>query len=237
MLRTCDVAVYRCVLEVHAIAAKKEEGSGEFAVAMTAGERQRFLQGIKAKPSEYYTMLGTVNAERSDCSRPADRVSIHDGIRGSVGFARLSRMVFMVLEEWMEGQLRQQAESCIHEGEETKAMEWKETLGRVMSDQGRHDEALAMQEIVLEFRRRVLPADNPSIGEGRVWGVLRGECGECCCACSFGGCYAALMRLICRHGHEQSWFVIQLPRKALGSACDAGERAGVQGSRAACGPS
>jgi hypothetical protein len=160
------------VLEVHAIAAKKEEGSGEFAVAMTAGERQRFLQGIKAKPSEYYNMLGTVNAERSDCSRPADRVSIHDGIRGSVGFARLSRMVFRVLEEWMEGQLRKQAESCIDEGEETKAMEWKETLGTVMSDQGRHNEALAMRESVLEFYRRVLPADHPLIGEGREWGVL-----------------------------------------------------------------
>ena len=168
LLKAVNVVVCRCVLELHAIAARKAEGGGEFAVGMTAEERQHFLQGIQADPGEYYNMLGTVNAERSDCSRPADRVSIHDGIRGSVGFARLSRMVFRVLEEWMEGQLRKQAESCIDEGEETKAMEWKETLGRVMSDQGRHDEALAMQEIVLEFRRRVLPADNPSIGEGRV---------------------------------------------------------------------
>ncbi len=29
-----------------------------------------------------------------------------------------------------------------------------------------------MGESVLEFYRRVLPADHPSIGEGRVWGVL-----------------------------------------------------------------
>ena len=33
----------------------------------------------------------------------------------------------------------------------------------------RHSEALAMQESVLEFRRRVLPAEHPHIGEGRVW--------------------------------------------------------------------
>ena len=33
---------------------------------------------------------------------------------------------------------------------------------------GRHSEALAMQESVLEFRRRVLPAEHPSIGEGHV---------------------------------------------------------------------
>jgi len=29
-----------------------------------------------------------------------------------------------------------------------------------------------MQESVLEFYRRVLPADHPLIGEGREWGVL-----------------------------------------------------------------
>jgi hypothetical protein len=31
---------------------------------------------------------------------------------------------------------------------------------------GRHADALAMFERVLEFQRRVLPADHPSIGEG-----------------------------------------------------------------------
>jgi hypothetical protein len=169
LLKAVNVVVCRCVLELHAIAAKKAEGSGEFAVAMTAEERQRFLQGIQADPGEYYTMLGTVDAERSECSRPADRVSIHDGIRGSVGFARLNRMVFGVLEEWMEGQLQTQAALCEEAGEKAEAMEWKGTLARVLGDQGRYKEALAMQESVLEFRRRVLPEDHPDIGEGHVW--------------------------------------------------------------------
>jgi hypothetical protein len=31
---------------------------------------------------------------------------------------------------------------------------------------GRHADALAMMEQVLEFRRRVLPANHPDIGEG-----------------------------------------------------------------------
>ena len=31
---------------------------------------------------------------------------------------------------------------------------------------GRHADALAMKEQVLEFRRRVLPANHPEIGEG-----------------------------------------------------------------------
>ena len=33
---------------------------------------------------------------------------------------------------------------------------------------GRHSDALAMKEIVLEFRRRVLPAEHPHIGKGHV---------------------------------------------------------------------
>ena len=42
-------------------------------------------------------------------------------------------------------------------------------LAGTYSDLGRHSEALAMQESVLEFYRRVLPAEHPDIGEGRVW--------------------------------------------------------------------
>ena len=137
-------------------------------MAMTADERLRFLRGIRADPGEYYNMLGTVNAERSDCSRPDDRVSIHEGIRCSVGFAQLSRMVFGVLEEWMEGQLRGQAAACSETGDESEATGWKATLARVLKDQGRHNEAVVMQESVLEFRRRVLPADHPDIGERRA---------------------------------------------------------------------
>jgi len=168
LLNAVNVIVYRCVLELHAIAATKEESRGEFAVGMTAGERQRFLRGIKADPREYYNMLGTVNAERSECSRPDDRVSIHDGIRGSVGFVRLSRMVFGVLEEWMEGQLRAQVAFCEEACQEQEAMDWNETLASVLSDQGRHSDAVKMKQRVLEFNRRVLPADHPKIGEGRV---------------------------------------------------------------------
>ncbi len=34
---------------------------------------------------------------------------------------------------------------------------------------GRHADALALHERVLEFRRRVLPENHPDIGEGDVW--------------------------------------------------------------------
>jgi hypothetical protein len=39
-------------------------------------------------------------------------------------------------------------------------------LAQTYSALGRHADALAMKERALEFRRRVLPADHPDIGEG-----------------------------------------------------------------------
>jgi hypothetical protein len=42
-------------------------------------------------------------------------------------------------------------------------------LASTYSDLGRHADALAMQERVLELYRRVLPEDHPDIGEGHVW--------------------------------------------------------------------
>ena len=42
-------------------------------------------------------------------------------------------------------------------------------LAGTYSKLGRHADALAMQERVLEFSRRVLPEDHPDIGEGHVW--------------------------------------------------------------------
>ena len=41
-------------------------------------------------------------------------------------------------------------------------------LANSYSALGRHEEALAMTERVLEFTRRVLPENHPDIGEGLV---------------------------------------------------------------------
>ncbi len=39
-------------------------------------------------------------------------------------------------------------------------------LAETYRDLGRHTDAVAMGEQVLEFQRRVLPANHPDIGEG-----------------------------------------------------------------------
>lgn len=159
----------RCVLELHAIALKKSEGAGEFAVAMTAEERQRFVRGIAIDHNEYFRMLGSVNAEKSECSRPVDRDMIHAGIRDTVGFRKLSRMLFGVMEEWMEGQLRERVEESVKDCDENLSLRWETTLANVLAQQGKHGDALVLFERVLEARRRILPEDDPDIGE------------RCCC--------------------------------------------------------
>ena len=131
---------------------------------MTAQENQRFMTGIRHDHKQYYSMLGRVNAEASDCSRAADRESIHEGIRCSVGFGKLSRMVFGVMEGWMEERLRGQAGASAAAGDEEGAMGWNATLANILSEQGRHDEVVAIREADLKHRRRVLPENHPDIG-------------------------------------------------------------------------
>ena len=154
----------RCVLELHAIASKKEEGEGRFAVAMTAQENGRFLWSIAQKHSEYYDMLGRVNVETSECSRASDRESIHEGIRHSVGFAKLSRMVFGVMEGWMEERLRGQAAECAAAGDARMAMFWNAQLSSILSKQGRSNDAVVLQEAFLKHMPRLVPENDPNIG-------------------------------------------------------------------------
>ena len=90
---------------------------------------------------------------------------------------------------------------------------------------GRHEDALAMKERVLEFRRRVLPENHPDIGEGRVGS------GVACGLLIVRG--RGLLIVTCRPGHGQSCHVILRSREARGCACDAGKGAGVQASCAA----
>lgn len=152
----------RCVLEVHAIA-KKQDG-GTFAVAMTEHEKNRFLRGIWKDPGLYYRMLGTINLEDSVCSRPADRLCIHAGIRNSVGFRELGRMVFGVMEKWIVQEIERQCLAEQNEGNDLVAMQWTNKLACVLRDQGRLDEALVLGERALETARRFFDEKNRRLG-------------------------------------------------------------------------
>ena len=152
------------MLELHAIASKKQESGARFAIAMTAQENRRFLTGIERDHNQYYNMLGRVNAEASNCSKAEDRESILENIRHTVGFSDLNRMLFKVLEGWMEEQLQGQATALLAAGDEEMAMAWKATLANVLMLQGRNEEAAEISEACLKFFRNALPENHPVIG-------------------------------------------------------------------------
>jgi hypothetical protein len=154
------------VLELHAIANKKAEGGGEFAVAMTASEKQRFLADLAGGKfqraerirtvgsSQYIQMLGRVDSERSQCSRPKDLETIFEGIRSSVGFEKLNRMVFGVVEEWMVGQLRAEIIASRDRGDDFRAISLNEGLSMLLSDLGRDKDALELDKEALIYYNR-----------------------------------------------------------------------------------
>ncbi len=152
-------------MELHAIAEKIKEAHGNFAVAMTREERQRFLNSISQDHRAYYAMLGTVNAESSECSRPSDRECIHSSIRNSVGFVTLSRMVFGVMESWMVGEMQAAAADRLAHGDELGSIQWSCNLANVLSEQGRHADALVLREHALHCIQRLLPEHHPDIGD------------------------------------------------------------------------
>ena len=80
---------------------------------MTAREQQRFLEGIGRDAGAYYNMLGSVRGRDSDCSRPEDRASIHQGVAESIGFGALDRTCFGLLESWMERLLETQVKQSL----------------------------------------------------------------------------------------------------------------------------
>ncbi len=130
---------------------------------MTDKERGRFLSEMSSSTQIYYNMLGRVDAERSDCSRASDRTSIHDAIRSTVGFAKLNRMVIEVLEGWMDKELRQQlAASEASNGDgNANPTAWKHTLGIVLHQQGRFQEATELMEASLKLVQAAYGDDDP----------------------------------------------------------------------------
>jgi hypothetical protein len=160
------------VLELHAIAAKKEESCATFDVAMTREEQRRFVSGMSGDvEGAYLDMLGRVDSKTSECSRTSDQESIHAAIRDTVGFGKLNRMLFEVMEGWAEGQLRARADEKMAAGEVLEAMDCNRSLASFLKQQGKYDGALLLEKQILEVYQDELDAGDPGIGRvARVCG-------------------------------------------------------------------
>ena len=148
-----------CLIELYAC---RSSGS-RFGVAFPPAERARFLQDITTRPAAFYDMLGTVNTERSECSREEDRRRIFAAVRGlDGGFSGLDRSVLSTMTEWLQRQLEEEAEGAIARGQEDVECSMKEALADILCQKGEYDRALPLYEECLAKSKRVLGEDHPS---------------------------------------------------------------------------
>ncbi len=199
---------------MHAIAAIKEDASGTFAVAMTREEQTRFVTGMSGDvEGAYLDMLGRVDSEASECSRPSDQRSIHAAIRDTVGFGKLNRMLFDVMEGWVEGQLRERAGVQMAEGNVLEAMDCNRSLASFLKQQGKYDAALVLEKQILEVYERNLNASDAAIGNQRANA-------DCVCAV-----------ILCRVRDVQSLHDVLPSRQTAGGSGAAGEGTPLPASR------
>lgn len=124
---------------------------------MTAQENHRFLQEVKHDKSSihaYYNMLGSVDAATSQCSRPDDLARIHESIKLTIGFKNLNRMLFEMIEQWMQEQVCAQVASELAQFDESEAMRWNCVLMIILLQQGRFEEAVVLGQHILDHHRR-----------------------------------------------------------------------------------
>jgi hypothetical protein len=67
----------------------------------------------------------------------------------------------------MEEQLRSQAAANVAAGDVVNSMKWNGVLASVFAKQGKHEDALVLQKMVIDTLQRELPHDHPDLGEAR----------------------------------------------------------------------
>ncbi|KAH9101856.1 hypothetical protein LEN26_015652 [Aphanomyces euteiches] len=120
-----------CVFEVYASVVE----NARFEIAMGRSQKASFLQDIQ-DDGAFYKMLSTIQSEKSETTIPSDRDNIFQLIRDEVGFVKLDRMVFEVLEKWMLRTVDQQIEQAADVLSRAGWLMVKGTLLRMKSDYG-----------------------------------------------------------------------------------------------------
>ena len=152
-----------CVLELHAVTSEVHyslptalllsddctlqvlAGRGCFELAFPPEENRAFIANLKslgaggvvdAQADAYYQMLGRIRSEAAECSRIEDRQTIHQDIVDTIGFVKLDRTIFSVLERWLEKQIQQELYKAIADGNAQDADTMQEARANMLAEQG-----------------------------------------------------------------------------------------------------
>ena len=127
-------------------------GRGCFELAFTPQENSAFVAKLKllgsggvveAQADAYYQMLGRIRSEAADCSRVEDRQTIHQDIADTIGFVKLDRSIFSVLERWLEKQIQQELYKAIADGNTQDADTMQEARANLLAEQGNYRSLLS----------------------------------------------------------------------------------------------
>jgi hypothetical protein len=137
-----------CVLELFLC----KSTNGIFNVAISATERQKFLNDIQ-DPRKFYRMLSRVQVERSSCGKPQDRADILGAVETYVGFDNLDSAVLRQLETWMLATLEKEATLALDAGDAATAAALSFALGNLRSDMGLDADLNGSTSVRREFDR------------------------------------------------------------------------------------
>jgi tetratricopeptide (TPR) repeat protein len=152
-----------CVLELHAVACEIIADKGCFELAFTPAEHAAFILMLKSQDAvekqcdSYYNMLGRIRSEAAECSRIEDRQAIHKDIEDTIGFSKLDRVIFSVLERWMEKQIQHEHESSVRGGEMDDAERMRQARANLLAEQGDFSQAISLGEEKLVRLNRSFP--------------------------------------------------------------------------------
>ena len=158
-----------CVFEVYV--AISVGASFDVALAPTQAD-SFFLDMADDKIDAFYEMLGSINSENARATVGTDKTNIDAVIAAEVGFATLDRMVFEVLDNWMQSALRERIDKS--QGS-LDAAKYNCALAGLLCHQCHFDDALAPCETALLLYEETLgPSARESLETRGFLGVIYG---------------------------------------------------------------
>lgn len=144
-----------CVFEAYAFL---QSPGGQFEVAMTQAENDRFLRGIKHDCSIFFRMMQSIDSSKSVATKDLEQLLIHRAIRGQSSYQALDRSIFVALEKWMIKLLEKKIDDANNNIEKAS---WIQTLGDLYRQAGKLDLVESLYRSCFEIRSEELGKEHP----------------------------------------------------------------------------
>jgi pentatricopeptide repeat protein len=144
-----------CLWEIYCALELEQQGRGvQLILRLPADQRAAFLDGVNDDSDNVAKALAAVDAEKAQAHNTQDRENILGALRGSVGFAELSKAVSGRLRDWYTAT----AAALAEESQDAHALN---QLGNVVWQFGQLDDALGFYLRSLDITLAVLGDMHP----------------------------------------------------------------------------